>query len=102
MGVRLGALLLLLVCAFPREGRATDLCDDACNLDDARGLAVCMPDDDSSRMPLPVMAFLPCNVPDFRGRGLSVVAQMAVEKILSNTTILPEYFFQLKVNVTEV
>ena len=70
-------------------------------MDNATTLAICTADT-SNRTPLPVMAFFPCNVADFRARGLTVAAQMAVERILEDPSILPEYLFQLRVNNTRV
>jgi len=48
------------------------------------------------------MGFFPCNVPDFRARGLTVAAQMAIRAVLRNSSILPGYRLELSFNNTMV
>ena len=90
--------LLLLLC-YPEGSLSIILCDGDCA--DNTQLDVCMKDD-QSKTPLYLMGFFPCDVTDFRGRGLTVAAQMAIRAVLRNTSILPNYSLRLSFDNTKV
>ena len=97
--------LLLLGCLlalwWPPSASSNILCDSACS--NNTELEICNPLPDSPGVvPLPVMAFFPCDSPFFRARGLTVAAQMAVRAVLKNTTILQNYSLELSFNNTMV
>ena len=91
----LGACILLL---RPGSVSSLVLCDGDCA--NATEPEICLPFPD--RIPLRVMAFFPCDVPSYSGRGLPVAAQMAVRAILRNDSILPNYRIELALNNTMV
>ena len=91
----LGCLLALLW--WPPSASSNILCDGNCSTDSTE-LEICEPLPDLGVVPLPVMAFFPCNTPFFRARGLTVAAQMAVRAVLKNTTILQNYSLELYFN----
>ena len=99
----LGCLLALLW--WPPNVSSNILCDGECNNTDTE-LEICKPlmplQDPSGVVPLPVMAFFPCNTDGFRARGLTVAAQMALRAVLRNTSILPGYRLELSFNNTMV
>ena len=98
----LGCLLALLW--WPPSASSNILCDGNCSTDSTE-LEICKQDPPGVvplPVPLPVMAFFPCNTPFFRARGLTVAAQMAVRAVLKNTTILQNYSLELSFNNTMV
>ena len=95
----LGCLLALLW--WPPSASSIILCDGDCT--NNTELEICQPPDSPGvRVPLPVMAFFPCNTDGFRARGLTVAAQMALRAVLRNTSILPGYRLELSFNNTMV
>ena len=95
----LGCLLALLW--WPPSASSNILCDSACS--NNTELEICDPLPDlPGVVPLPVMAFFPCDSPFFRARGLTVAAQMAVRAVFKNTTILQNYSLELSFNNTMV
>ena len=94
----LGCLLALLWC--PPNVSSIILCDGDCS-NNTEQLEICEPFQDS-RVPLPVMAFFPCNTDGFRARGITVAAQMALRAVLRNTSVLPGYRLELSFNNTMV
>ena len=95
-------LLYLAACILllrPGSVSSLILCDGDCA--NATEPEVCLPFPDD-RIPLRVMAFFPCDVPSYRGRGLPVAAQMAVRAILRNDSILPNYRIELALSNTMV
>ena len=95
----LGCLLALLW--WPPSASSNTLCDDACN--NNTELEICEPlPDPPGTVPLPVMAFFPCNTLFFRARSLIVAAQMATRAIFRNASILPGYRLELSFNNTMV
>ena len=94
-------LLALAWTLFPAAVRSLILCDGECTLQNFTELEICQKKT-SSKTPLPVMALFPCNVPDFRARGLTVAAQMAVNEIEKNSTVLQDYRMELVVDNTMV
>ena len=95
-----GCLLALLW--LPPGTLSIILCDNSCNSTQAADLEICQPFPDTQRVPLRLMGFFPCNVPDFRARGLTVAAQMAIRAVLRNSSILPGYRLELSFNNTMV
>ena len=98
---------LLLGCLFallwwPPSASSITLCDGDCT--NNTELEICKPLQDSPErpVPLPVMAFFPCNTDGFRARGLTVAAQMALRAVLRNASILPGYRLELSFNNTMV
>ena len=95
----LGCLLALLW--WPPSASSITLCDGDCT--NNTELEICEhPPDSPGIVPLPVMAFFPCNTDGFRARGLTVAAQMALKAVLRNTSILPGYRLELSFNNTMV
>lgn len=95
----LASVILLLLLIQP--SRAIVLCDEGClNVENASSLEICTKDE--SREPLYVMGLFPCNVPDFRARGLTVSGQMAVRAVRRNTSILQDYRLELSFSNTMV
>ena len=90
--------VVFLLCQ-PPPCRAIILCDGDCmtNTD----LEICRPFNDS-RTPIYVMAFFPCNIPNFRARGFTVAAQMAIRAVQNNGSILQDYSLRLAFNNTKV
>ena len=102
---RLSLLLvgcLLAILWWPPDALSIMLCDNDCNNTQATDLEICQPFPDTQRVPLRLMGFFPCNVPDFRARGLTVAAQMAIRAVLRNSSILPGYRLELSFNNTMV
>ena len=95
------AALLLLVSLVGRTG-ALVLCDDQCQRSpNATDLEICT-EDTTERTPLYLMGFFPCNVPGYRGRGLTVAGQMAVRAVGLNSSILQGYRLELSFSNTMV
>ena len=104
MGVRFFQLSLLcfgvaVFLQWPGKVSSIILCDGDCiNQTD---LEICVkPGPD--RTPLLVMGLFPCEVPEFRARGLTVAAQMAIKELQKSTTVLPNYRLNLDVSNTMV
>lgn len=96
--------LLLITCSLllflyhPKRAHSIILCDEDCI---GQQLDVCMKDD-QNKIPLNLMGFFPCDGPDFRGRGLTVAAQMAVRAVLRDPNILPNHSLRLSFDNTMV
>ena len=88
----LGCLLLL------GQSRAILLCDGDCMGNTGLDICQALP---KNKTQLNIMAFFPCNTPDFRARGLTVAAQMAVREI-GTSSLLPDYSLKLLVENTMV
>ncbi len=91
----LGCLYLL---CLPYTSHSILLCDGDCR---NNSLEICQetPKDETL---LSVMALFPCNVDGFRARGLTVAAQMAVQKIANEPSLLNGYRLKLQVENTMV
>ncbi len=68
------------------------LCDGGCI--NGTDLGICSKNT-SDDYPLYFMGFFPCNVPGFRGRGLTVAGQMAVRAVTLNSSLLQGYRVEL-------
>ena len=96
------ALLLVLV-SLVRSSGALVLCDEGCQSSpNAMELGICMENTTEERTSLYLMGFFPCNVPDFRARGLTVAGQMAVRAVNLNSSILQDYRLELSFSNTMV
>ena len=90
-----GWFCLLLVLLSIRHSKAIILCDEGCvDSGAAANLGICMKDS-SEKVPLLLMGLFPCNVPDFRGRGMTVAGQMAARTVRLDKDILQDYSLQL-------
>ncbi len=87
----------LYMVSLPRESYSILLCDSDCR---NSPLEICQ-DNPKTKTLLSVMALFPCNVAGFRARGLTVAAQMAVQKIASGN-LLSGYILKLQVDNTMV
>ena len=76
-----------------QHSKAIILCDEGC-ADSGADLGICMKDS-SEKVPLLLMGLFPCNVPDFRARGLTVAGQMAARTVRLDQDILQDYSLQL-------
>ena len=92
------SLFYCILLLRPENVASLKLCDGDCV--NATEPEICLPF--PNRIPLRVMAFSPCDVPSYRGRGLPVAAQMAVRAILRNESILPNYRIELSLSNTMV
>ncbi len=94
--------LMLLSCLYllflPYTSHSILLCDGDCR---NNSLEICQEPPKENTL-LNVMALFPCNVDGFRGRGLTVAAQMAVQKIANETGLLSGYRLKLQVENTMV
>ncbi len=88
----------LYMVSLPRECYSILLCDSDCR---NNPLEICR-DIPKNKTLLSVMALFPCNVPGYRGRGLTVAAQMAVQKIANEPNLLSGYILKLQVDNTMV
>jgi len=71
------------------------LCDGDCI--DNTDLQICRKISDSRKM-ITLLGLFPCNTQVFRARGLTPAAQMAINQITSNSSLLPGFRLQLLVN----
>lgn len=94
------ALFALLTAYFVQPSRPIVLCDEGCM--DARDLGICMKDDAPGRVPLLLMGLFPCNVPDFRARGLTVAGQMAARAVRLSPSLLQDYRLEISFSNTMV
>ena len=72
------------------------LCDGDCmnNTD----LQICRKSTNDLRKVITLLGLFPCNTRVFRARGLTPAAQMAINQITSNSSLLPGFRLQLLVN----
>ncbi len=95
-------LSVLVAANVVQISRSTILCDEGCADSNTADLGICMKDTSAGRVPLLLMGFFPCNVPDFRARGLTVAGQMAARAVRLNSSILQDYSLELSFNNTKV
>lgn len=96
-------LLALQLASLFCGSRSIILCDEGClNSPGASELDICMKDIDPDRTTILLMGLFPCNVPDFRARGLTVAGQMAIRAVRRNTSILQDYKLELSFSNTMV
>ncbi len=88
----------LYMVSLPWECYSILLCDSDCR---NNPLEICQ-DIPKTKTLLSVMALFPCNVAGFRARGLTVAAQMAVQKIANESNLLSGYRLKLQVENTMV
>ena len=89
---------LIVAFQWPSTVSGIILCDSDCI--NNTELDVCMKT--LTQTALPVMGLFPCDVPEFRGRGLTVAAQMAVRQLQRNDSVLPNHRLELSVSNTMV
>ena len=89
-------LLALLLVSLFQDSRSIILCDEGCKgSPGASDLGICQKDTNPDKTPIFLMGLFPCNVPDFRARGLTVAGQMAVRAVRLDTSILQDYRLEL-------
>lgn len=102
MLLKMKSCLIFLGCLYllhlPYSSHSILLCDGDCR---NNSLEICQ-ETPKDKTLLNVMALFPCNVPGFRARGLTVAAQMAVQKISNETNLLNGYRLKLRVENTMV
>jgi len=71
------------------------LCDGDCM--NNTELQICRKTSDSRKV-ITLLGLFPCNTRVFKARGLTPAAQMAINQITSNSSLLPGFRLQLLVN----
>lgn len=86
---------VLIVASLLQTSRSVILCDEGCLTANATDdLGICMKDS-AGKPSLLLMGLFPCNVPGYRGRGLTVAGQMAVRAVRLNSSLLQDYQLEL-------